>query len=244
MDLLPFLGLLAVLLIKEAGVPVPVPGDLLVLGAGVAAAGSGLAAPVQLGAILLAGYAGGSVQFAVVRGTLQERFLRLLGRLGVPEPRIAMLTAWLRQRGAKGVAIARATPGLRVGAIAASGLAGLGYGVFLRGLIAGNTVFVGGHFGLGFLVGAPALGFVAASGGTALALGGIVVLAALGAVGWVLIRRRARRAATSSRGVHQPSVDSGVSLAGFGAWAEAACPACLAITIAGDRTAPGGLAMP
>ena len=33
--------LLVLLLVKEAGVPVPVPGDLLVLGAGVAAAGRG-----------------------------------------------------------------------------------------------------------------------------------------------------------------------------------------------------------
>ena len=38
MDALALAGLVALLFIKEAGVPVPVPGDLLVIGAGVAAA--------------------------------------------------------------------------------------------------------------------------------------------------------------------------------------------------------------
>jgi hypothetical protein len=37
-DLLAVASLIALLFVKEAGLPIPVPGDLLVLGAGVAAA--------------------------------------------------------------------------------------------------------------------------------------------------------------------------------------------------------------
>ena len=136
MDLLPALGLVGLLLVKEAGVPVPVPGDLLVLGAGIAAAGAGIAAgagatipaPILLAAILAAGFVGGSVQFALVRGAFRDPLLRLLTRFGVPRDRLDGLAGWLRQRGAVGVAVARATPGVRVGAAAASGLAALPFG--------------------------------------------------------------------------------------------------------------------
>jgi len=228
MDPLPVIGLIAVLFVKEAGVPVAIPGDLLVLGAGVAAAGTGLAGPVELAAILVAGYAGGSVQFLLIRGTFRDRLLRLLGRLGVSGDRLDTLAGWLRRRGAGGVAVARATPGLRVGAIAASGIADLPFGgVFLPGLIVGNSLFVGGHFALGYLIGPPALALVAGSSGAALLVGALVALAALGAAAWTLLRQRPSRVQDEPPDGGPPRFD----LAGYGAWAEAACPACLALTV-------------
>ena len=228
MDPVPVLALIGLLFVKEAGVPVPVPGDLIVLGAGVAASGTGIAAPIELGAILLAGYAGGSVQFVVVRGTLRDRLLRLLARLGVSRSRLDGLAGWLERRGARGVAIARATPGLRVGAIAASGIAGLRYGrVFLPGLVAGNALFVGGHFVLGYLIGPPALALASGLGGALAVAAGLVLLAALGAAAWTVLRRR-RAAASVARPFDAGPV---ADLPGYGAWAEAACPACLAIAI-------------
>jgi membrane protein DedA with SNARE-associated domain len=232
LDPVPVLTLIGLLFVKEAGVPVPVPGDLLVLGAGVAASGTGLAAPVELAGLLAAGYAGGSVQFLLVRGTLRDRLLRLLARLGVSRERLDRLADWLRRRGAGGVAAARLTPGLRVGAIAASALADLRFGgVFLPGLVGGNTVFVGGHFALGYVIGAPAMALVAGLGGAAAAVVGLVVLAGAGAVAWTVLRRRsaARRATAPA-----PGVANG-DLPGYGAWTEAACPACLAISIYRER---------
>lgn len=234
MELLPVLGLLGLIFVKETGVPVPIPGDLLVLGAGVAAAGAGGAGAILLVAILIAGVAGGSVQFLLIRGTLRERLLRLLARLGVPRDRLDTLAGWLQRHGIRGVAVARATPGLRVGAIAASGIAGLRYGVFLPGLVAGNTLFVGGHFALGYLVGPPALEIMAGSGGALLAGGALVALAALGGLAWAALRRRRAR-----RAVAVLSVDGapGFDLAGYGSWAEAACPACLGLAIVGTERA-------
>jgi len=227
MDLGPLIGLVGLLFVKEAGLPVPIPGDLLVLGAGVAAAANGATAPGVLGAILVAGYLGGSLQFALVRGALRRPLLALAARVGVSRERLDRLADWLRRRGSRGVAVARATPGLRIGAISASGLAALPFPVFLGGLVAGNTLFVGGHFLLGFLVGAPALALVASAGGLALGVVGLIVLGALGAAGWAwLKRRRPRRAPQAAR----------VSIAGLpstGTWTEAACPACLAISLLG-----------
>ncbi len=256
MDLLPALGLIGLLLVKEAGVPVPVPGDLLVLGAGIAAAGAGLAAggvpalpaPLLLAAILTAGFVGGSLQFALVRVAFREPLLRLLTRFGVPRDRLDGLAGWLRQRGAVGVALARATPGVRVGATAASGLAALPFGAFLPGLVAGNTLFVGGHFALGYVAGPAALALIAATGGFALAVGGFVILALIGAGGWRVLRRR--RAAASAGGssaspVAARAARSGASgeralpldLPSLATWAEAACPACLAVSLVRGRGA-------
>ena len=67
MDPVALLGLVGLLFIKEAGLPVPVPGDLLVLGAGVAAAGDPASGGVVLLAILVAVSASASPSFAPAR---------------------------------------------------------------------------------------------------------------------------------------------------------------------------------
>ena len=245
MELGPLVGLLVLLFVKEAGVPIPIPGDLVVLGAGVAAAANSTTAPLVLGAILLAGFLGGSLQFALVRGALRRPILALAARVGVSREHLDRLAEWLRRRGVRGVATARATPGLRIGAISASGLAALPFPVFLGGLVVGNTVFVGGHFVLGFVVGAPALALVTSAAGVAFGVLALVVLAALGAAGWAwLRRRRPTRAGTAVAGGGAAPTTTG--LPSVGAWTEAACPACLVISFAaaelGDAATVSGSA--
>ena len=115
-------------------------------------------------------------------------------------------------------------PGARV-------IAALPFSVFLAGLVAGNTVFVGGHFALGFVVGAPALEVIKGAGGVAIAVIAFVVLAALGAAAWAWLRRRRARAGALVTDL--PSV---------GAWAEAACPACLLVTVGARALEAGGQA--
>ena len=239
MDLLPALGLLGLRFVKEAGLPVPVPGDLLVIGAGAAAAasGGGPAAVVLLVAILAAGYVGGSLQFVFVRGAFRGPLLGILRRAGVPEDRLERLASWLRRRGATGVASARLTPGVRIGAIAASGLAALPFGPFVGGLVVGNGLFVGAHFALGMLVGPPAVTAVSSSSGPLLAVVGLVGLSLLGAAGWLGLRRR-RLAAAALTGTTAMTATTATTRSeslglvdGLGAWADAACPACLAVDL-------------
>jgi membrane protein DedA with SNARE-associated domain len=204
------LGIAALLFVKEAGAPIPVPGDLVVIGAGIAAGRGDLDPLVALAAILVAGLLGGVVQFLLVRGVGRRPLLAILARVGVPAARLEAVAARLRDRGATGVAIARATPGVRIVAIAASGLAALPLPRFTVGLAVGNGVFVSGHFVLGLLVGPPALALVAGASGPIVI--GLVALGVLGAAGWWLIRRR--------RGGPSPAI---------GDWADACCPACLAL---------------
>lgn len=119
----------------------------------------------------------------------------------------------------------RMTPGVRIGSIAASGLADLPLPVFVRGLVIGNTIFVTAHFGLGFALGASATSVL--GGGVPAALIALVIglLAVAGAVGWTAMRARGRARSVARSGP-------------FPGWAEAACPACLAVTTFRDE--PGG----
>ena len=234
MDVAPLATLTGLLLLKEIGLPIPVPGDILVLGAGAATSGRPEAAAWLL-AILLAGYVGGTIQFFLVRGAMRGPLLALLRRLGIPQVRLEAMAETLRNGGVRAIAVARATPGLRIAAIAASGIAALPPRTFLTGFVVGNTIFVGSHFALGFVLGKPAVG-IASELGNPIVLAAILVgLSAAGAIAWVRIRRRRTSAlafgegtrATSTHPVHLP--EEGV----FGAWADASCPVCFTLAAVG-----------
>jgi membrane protein DedA with SNARE-associated domain len=206
------LAILGLILIKEAGVPIPVPGDLVVIGAGVAAGRGDLDPAVALVAIVIVSIAGGIVQYGLLRSVARPALLALLRRLGSGE-RVDRQTERLRSGGARSVAIARSTPGVRIVAIAASAIAGIPALAFVTGLAIGNGLFIGAHFALGYLFGEP---IVAAVGG---ALGPLAMaavgLAVIGGLGWYLLgRMRGRRPSSALEAV--------------GAWADACCPACLA----------------
>jgi membrane protein DedA with SNARE-associated domain len=222
MDWLALGGIAGLLFIKETGIPIPVPGDLVVLTAGVAAASGSIDPVVGLIVIVAAGIAGGIVQFGLVRGPGRRFLLSVLRRFGVPEARIEEIAARLGRRGATGVAVARMTPGVRVVAIAAAAIAAIQFGRFIVGLAIGNAVFVGAHFALGFAVGKPAIALVSSAASAVVA---VVGLAILGGLGWWLIGRRRARARAGVASV------SGVPVVGASreaaSWADAACPACL-----------------
>jgi membrane protein DedA with SNARE-associated domain len=216
MDWIALGGIVGLLFVKETGVPIPVPGDLVVLTAGVAAASGSIDPVVGLVAIVVAGIAGGIVQFGLVRGPGRRGLLSILRRFGVPEGRIEEMAARLGRRGATGVAVARMTPGVRVVAIAAAAIAAIQFGRFAIGLAIGNAVFVGGHYALGFAVGKPAIALVSSAASAVVA---VVALAIVGGLGWWLIGRRRAQARASV-----PIVGASPSAA---SWADAACPACL-----------------
>ncbi|MFI5261457.1 MAG: DedA family protein [Candidatus Limnocylindrales bacterium] len=210
MDLPALIFLAAVLAVKEAGLPIPVPGDLLVIGAGVAATRGGLPAPAIVLVLICATVVGGIVQFVLIRGRAQTIVLGLLAQVGLTQATVERGAGRLRSGGAVAVALARMTPGVRIVAIASSAVAGVASTSFLAGLLVGNGVFLTGHFVLGLVVGEPAVRLVAGAGPGLLAAG--LGLAALGAAGWWLIARRGRGPAPLD-------------------WTDACCPAFLALAV-------------
>lgn len=188
-------GLLAIvglILVKEAGVPIPVPGDLIVIGAGVAASRGDLDAPSTLALIVLASIVGGAVQYGLIRSVARPLLMRVLGRVTSREL-LDQQTERLRRGGARSVAVARSTPGLRIVAIAASALAAIPPVAFVAGLALGNAVFIAAHFGLGYVLGEPLLSAVGGALGPLAILG--IVLAGLGAIAWFVMSRRRSAAA-------------------------------------------------
>jgi len=207
------LAILGLILVKEAGVPIPVPGDLVVIGAGVAAGRGDLDPGVALIAIVIASIAGGIVQYGLLRSVARPALLRLLRRLGSGD-RVDRQTERLRRGGARSVAVARSTPGVRIVAIAASALAGIPAAAFVAGLAIGNALFISAHFALGYVVGEP---IVAVVGGTLGPLAvGALGLAVIGGAGWYLLGRIRGRGGSST-------------LVTIAAWTDACCPACLAL---------------
>jgi membrane protein DedA with SNARE-associated domain len=213
------IAIAGLILVKEAGLPIPVPGDLVVIGAGVAAGRGELSPAVALVAIIAASIIGGVLQYGLLRSVARPAMLRVLGRFGGTE-RVDRQTERLRRGGASSVAIARSTPGVRIVAIAASALAGVPAPTFVAGLAIGNALFIAAHFGLGYVLGEPLLDAVGGLlGPLAIAF---VALAIIGGVGWYLLRRR--------RGAGADPLPT------LGAWADACCPACLGLAVAGRRS--------
>jgi membrane protein DedA with SNARE-associated domain len=213
------LTILGLILVKEAGLPVPVPGDLIVIGAGVAASRGDLDPIPSLVLIVLASIAGGIVQYALVRSVARPALLRLLGRVASAD-RLDMQAERLRRGGARSVAIARSTPGIRIIAVAASALAAIPPVAFVLGLAVGNALFITAHFGLGFVLGEPVVRAVGGSLGPIAVAG--VLLALIGAAGWLVLSRRFGPAAA-------PAPVQGA--APVVAWADACCPACLSLAL-------------
>jgi membrane protein DedA with SNARE-associated domain len=207
------LAIIGLILVKEAGIPVPVPGDLIVIGAGVAAGRGDLDPGVALIAIVVASIVGGVVQYGLLRSVARPVMLRLLERLGSVE-RVERQTDRLRRGGTRSVALARSTPGVRIVAIAASALAGIPAAAFVAGLAIGNALFISAHFALGYLLGEPVVALVGgALGPLAIAAVGLAVI---GGIGWMVLQRR------RGRQVENP-------LSTVASWADACCPACLTL---------------
>lgn len=215
------LAIFVIMLFKEIGIPVPIPADLIMLGAAASAAAGKFDAQGGVVAvffvILIPMFIGGSVQFVLAKGPGRAFVYRIGKYIGLTQARLDKAMRAVQKGGTTAVTIGLTTPGLRIATVPASGLADLSTRVFLPGLILGSAFFLGWHFALGYL------------GGLALALlslpplvlfGILVAVIALGIVGWLVVKRRsARRGQALAEGET------------FADWADAACPACIAITL-------------
>ena len=203
------LGLPAVTVLlaaMEAGVPVPVPFDLVLLVVGERAAAGAL--PVWLAALALeaVAIAGTTALLVACRGPGRAAVARLGPRLGLTEERLGRASAVVERRGRPALFVGRATPGLRTMTVLAAAGSGVSARTALVPLVAGSSVFLQLHLALGYALGPMAGEALERARGPAIAV--LVILVVGGVAAWVL--RRGRRA-------------------GAQAATEACCPACLAL---------------
>lgn len=172
------LAIALLLLVEEAGVPLPVPGDvaLLIAGHRIAQGDMDLARTLLLlvGATLI----GSSALYWVGVRYGRPLLYRFGGHLGLRQDRLDTIGGWLRRRSWVAVLIGRVTPGLRIVTPLAAGAFGVPFRVFLPAVLVGSTLYLGALLALGAWLGPRALALLE---GPELSLR--VVLTVLGALG-------------------------------------------------------------
>jgi membrane protein DedA with SNARE-associated domain len=213
-ELLTTYGLAAifvVMLVKGIGIPIPIPGDLIMIFTAAQVALGRVDLGIAFVVLLIAMVAGGSVQFLLARALGRKFLYRIGGYVGLTQARLDRVSATMQKSGPLALGITLVTPGIRSAAVPAAGLAGLPYLTFFSGALIGSGLFLALHFAIG-LIGGPIIAFVMG----AINLPILVFIAAffvIGLIGWMLLRRRAR----------------GATLERLGDFADAACPVCLAL---------------
>src|ERR1051325_11577872 len=156
-------GLLAAfvfLLIEEAGVPVPVPGDVLMLILGVHARLGIVPLWQAVAATWLGTMVGSSCLYFVSRiagrGLVYRygRFIRL-----TPE-RLDRTERWLKQHGSRAVFLGRLFPGLRIVTAVACGVFEVPFRAFFPAMSLGALLYIVVYTLLGYYFGAPMLNFL------------------------------------------------------------------------------------
>jgi len=206
----------------EAGVPIPIPADLVMFTVGERVAAGAFPLWLAVAGFEVVSIIGTAALFLACRGPAHRLVTRFGPRIGLSRARVSRGAALVERRGRAALAVGRGTPGLRTVTVLAAAASGLGWRRALPALILGSSVFLQLHLVLGLLLGPLAVQAFNAAKGPAL-----LVLAVLVAGAFVFWRvRRGRRG-------------------GAEAWAEAACPVCVGLAIISDRI-PGlaGLTAP
>jgi membrane protein DedA with SNARE-associated domain len=206
------LAALVLLLPMEAGVPVPLPADLVMFTVGERVAAGRFPLWLAVAGFEVIAVAGTTALFLACRGPAHRIIARYGPRLGLSEARIGRAAEFAGKRGRTGLAVGRATPGLRTLTVVAAGVSGARGRQALPALILGSSVFLQLHLVLGLLLGPLADRAFDQAKGPALAA--VAVLAATTVVFW-RVRRRKRGASEM--------------------WREATCPACIGVSLIADR---------
>jgi membrane protein DedA with SNARE-associated domain len=153
-------GLLAAfvfLLIEEAGVPVPVPGDVLMLILGVHARQGTVQLWEAIVVTELGTVIGSTFLYFAARKAGRDlvyrygRFIRL-----TPE-RLDSAERWLKQHGTRAVFLGRLVPGLRIVTAVACGVFEIPFGVFFPAMSLGALLYILVYTLLGYFLGPPVL---------------------------------------------------------------------------------------
>lgn len=214
-----------VMLAKSIGVPIPIPGDLILLTAAARAAQGKLVLWEAFIAILLALVVGGLVQFWLARGPGRGLLYRFGRYIGLTAARLDAATAKVKKGGIISITVTTLVPGVRSAAIVAGGLASVPLRIFLPGLFLGSTIFLAVHFFLGYLGGSilSVIGQVLPLPTVVLLV--FVLLVAVFAL-WVIGYRR------------QKAARSQADAASVEVFHEGICPVCLALYTMNQLRAP------
>ena len=212
---------LGLLLPMEAGVPIPVPADLVMLLVGERVAAGRFPLWAAVLALEVVAVLGTAALFVAARGPGHALVERFGTRIGLTPDRMDRATATVERRGRAALVVGRATPGVRTVTVIAAGASGVKPRRAIPALALGASVFLQLHLVLGYFLGPAARDALDHARGPAIAVFGGLVLAAAA----FLLVRRGRRG-------------------GGQAFAEAACPLCLTLGWVAERRQATAVSVP
>jgi membrane protein DedA with SNARE-associated domain len=220
------------LAVEESGVPIPVPGDFLMLVLGVRAREGGIVLWQVIAAMEAGTMLGSSLLYLLARRGGRGVIDRYGPFIGIGPEQLDRAERQLQRHGAAAVLLGRLLPGLRVLTAIACGIFRVPYRVFLPAMSLGSLVYIVGYTMLGFLAGPPVLGLFEALHLPLGVLGSGVPLLVLMA-GLILVRRGLAHPLPrpALRAWHRARVGL---LAGLLATAAALLTLDLMVVIAGD----------
>ncbi len=153
-----YLGLFAVIFAEEAGVPLPIPGDLFIAAMGFLASTGrpeyAVPAAMATAAVVTAATVAGATLLFLVSRHAGHRLLSWAGRwLGYSAERQARLEARLHRHGITTVVVGRLIPGLRIVMTVVAGALRLRHSTFAFGTVVAGLVWATIYFWLGYLLG-------------------------------------------------------------------------------------------
>ena len=146
-----------VLLLEESGIPLPVPGDAVMLLAGVRVHQGRAPAYLVLATMVGATLLGGSLLYWLARYGGRPMLYRYAGFLRLDLDHLRRAERLVQRHGWLAIVVGRIVPGLRVATTLVAGVFGVPYRVFLPALALGSSVYILVFFGLGYLAGPEVL---------------------------------------------------------------------------------------
>ena len=182
------LAIAIVLFVEELGVPLLLPGDLLMVLAGIEIA-RGTASLTEVLALEMAVTMAGATTLFLLSRRLGRPMLLRYGRfIGLDPERVAPAEARLVRYQFRAVVLGRLTPGLRIFVVIAAGLANLQTRRFIPALAVGGFLYLLGYTLLGMVAGEAAIALI-----DRLSIPASATTSALGLAALVLGLRGARR---------------------------------------------------
>jgi membrane protein DedA with SNARE-associated domain len=175
------------LLLEEAGIPMPLPGDLAAVLAGIRVGQGRMQLWLAVLLIEAATVLGASVLFWVARRGGRPLLVRYGRFLQLDADRLARTEALLQRRGLVAVIVGRMVPGFRITTTVAAGALGVRYRTFLVGTAVGSNNII--FFLLGMWAGPEVLAAIHGVRISTRLVAGVLSLAGLVVV-FVVLRRR------------------------------------------------------
>jgi membrane-associated protein len=151
-----YVGVFAAIFIEEAGVPLPVPGDLFIAALGAVGHARASSFAMTTLVVVVATVGGSAILFEMSRRLGQPMMVKIGRRFGFNEDRAVRVEKWLDRRGAYAIILGRLTPGLRIVLTVAAGALRMRRDVFMLGTAVASVIWATIYYWLGYLLSAGA----------------------------------------------------------------------------------------